>query len=251
MARRSRRTLPDSLWFPQELAERLVSLRKARKLTQQQLAVLMGRTGMNNGTISRLETGRFPSPSLRLVADYLRACRADFSDILDILKRYTAQPTAVEKEGTARVRAVAKNLPPKVATEVVKYDAHVRVDRAEQKNLPEVPAKRVMRARKTAAAALWRRKLHSHVVGVINTKKLHVGGMYPEKELQDAAVELWSGLRKARKQPEEWERMKDETASRLTGASRVPESTAREVLADVVEFFRNAAKSGGLDKLPG
>jgi len=54
----------DTFRFTAELGARLRGLRLAEGMTQQELAVLMGRQGKGNAfLISRLETGRVPFPS--------------------------------------------------------------------------------------------------------------------------------------------------------------------------------------------
>jgi transcriptional regulator with XRE-family HTH domain len=87
----------DSPWFPEKLGRRLTELRVKRRLSQRQVAELMGRAGKGSKTcVYRLEQGWFRSPSLRLVGDYLRACGAGFEDVLDVLHEYTSRPTASE-----------------------------------------------------------------------------------------------------------------------------------------------------------
>ena len=64
-------------------------------LTRQELAATVGRQGRGgHHVVSRLERGEVPNPAVGLVADYLRACGAGFSDILSVLDEYTIQPTA-------------------------------------------------------------------------------------------------------------------------------------------------------------
>jgi len=71
-----------------------MGLRLRGGMTQQELAVLMGRQGKgNHQLIGKVELGKAPYPSLGFVADYLRACKASFNDITDLLNAYTSQPT--------------------------------------------------------------------------------------------------------------------------------------------------------------
>jgi transcriptional regulator with XRE-family HTH domain len=94
----ARRYAGDSFYFPKALGDRLRELRKRAGLTQQELASLAGREFRGNqALISRLELGKYRSPALRTVADYLRACRASFRDLGDILDGYTSQPCVVEQ----------------------------------------------------------------------------------------------------------------------------------------------------------
>ena len=93
------RRAADSFWFPEKLGLRLAELRLQQGLTQGQVAELMGRAGKGSKTIvCRLERGRFLSPSLRLLGDYLRACGAGFENVMGVLDAYTALPAVVEVE---------------------------------------------------------------------------------------------------------------------------------------------------------
>ena len=73
----------DDLPMTRELGSRLRSLRKRASMTQAELAQLPG-GGLEQALVSRLEAGLHSNPTLSLVAGYLRACRATFSEIADI-----------------------------------------------------------------------------------------------------------------------------------------------------------------------
>ena len=60
---------------------RLRELRLGAGLSLVELAHLMGREQTYYSHLSRLEHGRVRYPSLVLVADFLRACRASFEDV--------------------------------------------------------------------------------------------------------------------------------------------------------------------------
>ena len=67
----------DSFVLTSELAERLRVLRLKAGLTQMELARDMGRVGKKAGNlVGRIERGDERYPSLGLVADFLRGCRA-------------------------------------------------------------------------------------------------------------------------------------------------------------------------------
>ncbi len=105
----------DRFRFRPALGERLRELRLRAGLTQQMLAVAMGsQCKGNHRVVSRLENARMANPGIGLVADYLRACRASFADLRDVLDRYTARPTAVEIETSKLVAKVRDELPPEV-----------------------------------------------------------------------------------------------------------------------------------------
>jgi len=89
--------IADTFVFPPALGARLRELRQRAGLNQAEVARLMGRTGLGAGAmLSRLERGEVAHPSFTFVVDYLRVCRADLSEIADILNPYIAQPMPVE-----------------------------------------------------------------------------------------------------------------------------------------------------------
>ncbi len=151
--------------FTPEMGRRLRELRLREGMTQQELAVLMGRQGKgNHQLIGRVELGKARYPSLGFVADYLRACKASFNDIADLLNAYTSQPTVIEQRGYKRVRSLARKLSASVAKAVEKYDHGVT--RSRQK--PEPLAKRIGNARAYARAQEAQRRLNRLVEGELS-----------------------------------------------------------------------------------
>jgi transcriptional regulator with XRE-family HTH domain len=141
-----------------EMGSRLRELRLKAGVTQQELAVLMGRHGKGNAfLVSRFESGHVPYPSFGFVADYLRACRASFADIADLLDAYTSQPTVIEQRGYKRVQSLARKLPLTVRKATVKYDLGVTTTRPK----PEPVRKRLghVRAYARSQEAQWRLEL--------------------------------------------------------------------------------------------
>ena len=143
--------------FTPEMGLRLRELRLREGMTQQELAVLMGRQGKgNHQLIGKVELGKAPYPSLGFVADYLRACKASFTDIADLLNAYTSQPTVIEQRGYKRVRSLARKLSASVAKAVENYDHGVT--RSRQK--PEPLGKRIRNAKSYAQAQEAQRQLN-------------------------------------------------------------------------------------------
>jgi transcriptional regulator with XRE-family HTH domain len=71
----------DTFVLTPELGERLRGLRLKAGLTQMELTRAMGRVGKKAGNlVGRIERGDGRYPSLGLVADSLRGCRAGFRD---------------------------------------------------------------------------------------------------------------------------------------------------------------------------
>lgn len=165
--------------FTAEMGLRLRGLRLRAGLTQQELAVLMGRQGKgNHQLIGKVELGKARYPSLGFVADYLRACRASFADIADLLNAYTLQPTVIEQRGYKRVQTLARKLSSRVAKAVEKYDHHV----TRAKTKPEPVRKRLAHARAYAEAQEAQRQLNRVVEG-----ELSAVGIRPA-----SAVAAWS-----------------------------------------------------------
>ena len=150
----------DTFRFPPELGTRLRGLRKRARLTQRELAQLMGRSGSGlRPRITRLEQGNITFPTLAFIADYLRACRASFDDIKDVLDAYTSQAPVPDREGRRRVQRFTRTLPVPVAQKVEDYDIRTAVARRFSGRKPLAPDKRELRARRLAAAWFHRNKL--------------------------------------------------------------------------------------------
>jgi transcriptional regulator with XRE-family HTH domain len=76
----------------QDLSRRLVALRQRAGMTQQEVADAMGKSRAGKRVARRLEHGSVDAASLLTVAEYLRAVRAGFRDLKDVLDRYTSLP---------------------------------------------------------------------------------------------------------------------------------------------------------------
>jgi transcriptional regulator with XRE-family HTH domain len=235
----------------EELGRKLRECRLRVGLTQQKLATAMGRQGKGSHHVAgRLERGEVENPTIGMLADYLRACRASFGDILDVLDRYTARETVIEVETRKALARVREFLPAKVDRAVERFDRGIR-RRAEEKHepLPE-PEERVKRARSFALSQIWARRVRRRVVGIIETQHLHAG---PDNEqhLQDYAVRLWSALnrtrgRRAGKRPA----MLEAAARPRKGEETVKPEHLQAVRDGLIEFFGQAEMAGQLDVAP-
>ncbi|MBN2464725.1 helix-turn-helix transcriptional regulator [candidate division WOR-3 bacterium] len=76
-------------------SRRLVELRKRAGMTQQEVADAMGKSRTGRKVVGELERGGLDGACLLTVADYLRAVRAGFGDLKEVLDRYTALPIPV------------------------------------------------------------------------------------------------------------------------------------------------------------
>ena len=90
-----------------ELSARLVALRKRAGMTQQAVADAMGKSRTGRKVVGELERRGLESACLLTVAEYLRAVRAGFADLKDVLDRYTSLPIPQP----VRKRAEAAPLP--------------------------------------------------------------------------------------------------------------------------------------------
>jgi len=215
----------------------------------------MGRTGKGRANIvSRMEKGSVPFPSLGLVADFLRGCRAGFGDILDVLDLYTNLPTLPQKVFGRALVSIAAKLPAKWQEQVTDYD--LRFDHPKTEAKPDVKStmpdrmKRLERARKMAAAArrryLYGRFLVHEVKGAGTDLSLMM-----ETMLFDHGLE-WFGIlnRTRQKRPGVRERLLAASEERFSKGSGVPEPAIRHVQDAVRKRFAEMEMKGDLDWLP-
>jgi transcriptional regulator with XRE-family HTH domain len=245
------KSLKDRFDGEKELGKRLRECRLKAGLTQQKLATAMGRQGKGSHHVAgRLERGEVPNPGVGLVADYLRACRADFSAVVDVLNRYTAKQTVVEVEIGKALAKVREFLPAKIDRAVERFDRGVR-RRAEEKHEPLLPPEeRVKRARSFALSQVWAKRVRRRVVGIIETEHLRPGAEN-ERYLQNYAVRVWSALNRSRGRRAGRRPALLEQATRLrTGEEAVKPEHLRAVRDGLIEFFRQAEMAGQLDVAP-
>ncbi|MCX6844029.1 MAG: helix-turn-helix transcriptional regulator [candidate division WOR-3 bacterium] len=235
----------------EELGKRLRECRLKAGLTQQKLATAMGRQGKGSHHVAgRLERGEVPNPGVGLLADYLRACRAGFADIQDVLDRYTAKQTVVEVETSKALAKVREFLPAKIDRAVERFDRGIR-RRAEEKHEPlPLPQERVRRARSFALSQVWARRVRRRVVDIIETEHLRPG---PDNEryLQSYAVRVWSALNRSRGRRAGKRPALLEQAARLrAGEEAVRPEHLQAVRDGLIEFFGQAEMAGQLDVAP-
>ena len=234
-----------------ELGKRLRECRLRAGLTQQKLATAMGRQGKGSHHVAgRLERGEVPNPGVGLLADYLRACRAGFVDVLDVLERYTARQTVVEVEISKALAKVREFLPAKIDRAVERFDRGIR-RRAEEKHepLPE-PKQRVKRARNYGLSQVWSRRVRRRVLDVIEAQDLPPRWVF-EEMLQNYGSEVWRVLNLTRKRHSgKREALLDEAdrhSLREGGPDPMHLAAVRDAL---LGFFRQAELAGQLDVAP-
>ena len=151
---------PQTFRFTPELGERLRELRERAGLSLVELCHVMGRRPGYQAYLGRLEAGRVPFPSLALVADFLRACRASFADLLPLMNEYTSRPPVRPTRIEERVEFELAGLPGREAHRLAKYD----LKRGEQL----MPDARVRAASRQARAARERRLLEAMMMREVN-----------------------------------------------------------------------------------
>jgi hypothetical protein len=215
----------------------------------------MGRTGKGKANIvSRMEKGSVSFPSLSLVADFLRGCRAGFKDILDILDFYTDLPTTQQKVFSRALAKVAASVPQKWQSQVEDYDRHFEHPKAAPKPGAEQPmpdrAARLVRARKMAAAAR-RRFLYGQFL------KDEVGKAGPHLSMIDKTALFNHGLEwfsilydTRRKRPATRDPRLAASEAAFAEASRLPLEVIRYVQDAVKQHFGEMEMRGDLDWLP-
>ena len=236
-----------------ELGRKLREFRVRAGLTQQELAGLMGRHGKGGHTIvGNLELARTRNPTIGLIADFLRACRAGFSELAPFLDRYTSRPTIAEQEGRAAVRQIERQLPDQAARAVENYDVKTAVRRRLDRRKPESVKERTVRAQHIADAFVRRRKLRvllgrSMTRANIGTGPDEVVG----KELSDHGFKLWGILTRTRRsRPERRQKLLDEADAWLMGQNVVPEKAVHHVRNLVVAAFTEMNESSEPDRRP-
>jgi transcriptional regulator with XRE-family HTH domain len=234
-----------------ELGKRLRECRVKAGLTQQMLATAMGRQGKGSHHVAgRLERGEVPNPGVGLLADYLRACRAGFKDIADVLDRCTVRPTVVEVETRKAVAKVRELLPARIDKAVHRYDRGIE-RRAEVKHEPQPePVERVRRARNFGLSQVWARRVRREVVSIIETKHLTPVANY-EPYLQNYAAKVWRILNRTRgKQQARRPAMLEEAIQPFLGEGGPKREHLEAVREGLLRFFREAEIAGELDTAP-
>ncbi|MGQ9708310.1 MAG: helix-turn-helix domain-containing protein [bacterium] len=112
-----------------QLGKRLRQIRKKARLSLRAVARRIGRESKSYFTLLyRLEKGKIARPSINLIADYLRACGATFSDISDILNQ-TQKPAPPPNQ---KIHLATENLPEPLKTEARQLDERLSKTRPEQ-----------------------------------------------------------------------------------------------------------------------
>jgi transcriptional regulator with XRE-family HTH domain len=245
----------DTFVLSAEMGARLRDLRLRAGLTQHGLAQAMGRTGKKAGNIvGRLERGGERYPSLGLVADFLRACRAGFGDILDILDIYTSLPTTPDKVFGRALAGVAATVLPKWQSQVTNYDWQIAHPKTAAKPVREstMPDRmnRLERARRNAAAARRRSQCGQFLLREVNRTGTKLSEI-DETVLFNHGLQWFATLYRTRKgKAEARERLLAASEEEFIKASRMPLPVVRHIQDAVRGHFADMEMRGDLDWLP-
>jgi transcriptional regulator with XRE-family HTH domain len=245
----------DTFTFTKEFGLRLRDLRLKAGLTQLELARVMGRAGRKAGNlVGRLERGEERYPSFGLVADLLRACRARFGDIADILDLYTDLPTAQSKVYDSVLAKVTSHVIPKWRTQVTAYylrfDFPSKTDKPVRERPKPDQMKRLEVAKKMTAAARRRSFYGGFLMGAVNRT-----GLTPTTTVRIAlfnhGLEWFKILRRTRKsRPEVREKLLAQCEDRFAKGSELPLPAIRRLQEDVLGHFRQMEMKGDMDWVP-
>jgi transcriptional regulator with XRE-family HTH domain len=247
MARFTGNIPKDTFEFTVEMGKRLAELRRRAGLRQSDVASIMGRKSRRGQSIvSRLETGEKPRPTMQLVADYLRACRATFADIAPVLDTYTRKPTRAEKQVQKKLAGLTQRLPKPVASATLKYDIKLAQELGPKAAQPKEAERRLARARKYAQAAVWRDRLHKHILGIISAKKWG-RGVVMESRLQDYCRRVWAVLEKTRDKPDaEREKRLAQAEAKMLAGWTFDTEPVRHLAQATIAYREDALRSGEL-----
>ena len=249
----------DRPGIQKELGLRLAELRRRAGLKQTELAQRMGLVGRRNQpAISRLETGDFDRPSINFIADFLRACRAGFGDIQDILDKYTSLVPVAEVEAREAVAKVVEHLPQEARAAVAKYEAGTaRTMSGRAGGEPERRVKvkreltreeRVGRVRRMLGRQYQKTVLEEKLLGVLK----ELGKALPVSERREACEHgrrVFSAL--VRSQGNEVRRAVRLNKARLRAEEEgIDPEVAEKMAQAATEAFNQLEKEGRIDWLP-
>jgi transcriptional regulator with XRE-family HTH domain len=245
----------DTFIFTAEIGTRLRDLRLKAGLTQLELARAMGRAGKKAGNlVGRIERGDERYPSLGVIADFLRGCRAGFKDIVVMLDVYTSLPAANERVFDAVLARVAEEVPEMWKSQVTSYDR--QLDRSTSTAKPVAGKvmpdrlKRLEWAKKTAAAARRRFLYGQYLKEAVDETGL-VPVMTVTVPMFDHGLEWFRILYRTRKaRTGVREKLLAESEAKFEHDSRFPQDAIRKLEDGVRRQFALMEMAGDLDWLP-
>jgi len=237
----------DASLLPKEVGARLRQLRLQAGLTQTEVASAMGRPGSSGKSyVCQIERGYMPGLTFNAVMDFLNACGADASAIVDVIDAYTKRPPIPEERTRKQVAEAAVGLPLLKQSRVERYDRFHKPKTGTRETQEQQSDRRVRQARGVARAIRWERRLHRAWNDVLN--ELHVGAKDPlAVHLRNYSRKVFGALRRTRRARPVW---RDKAMAKLDlwasehGLPPEPFTTMKQA---VIALFADMERRGELD----
>jgi len=243
------------------VGRRLREIRKAAGLSLRSVSRRMAPKGKGyQNVLLWLEQGRYASPSIVLIADFLRACRAKFADIADLLEEYVGRIPKSEMAARQLVAEATEAAPEGLKQEIREMDKRRAEAAGASASAPEPgkpkrvrkvlsPQERVEQARRMIARR-WRRvQLEEALYQAIRTPE--AGNLTAEHlaALCDLGRRRFQILARTRGRPRTRQKQLEKEAKRI-GGLKLPENWP-PAIGDVVDsLFAEMERTGALDRLP-
>ncbi|MCX6844243.1 MAG: helix-turn-helix domain-containing protein [candidate division WOR-3 bacterium] len=195
---------PEWLGTVRRLGLRLRELRKQAGLTQNELALRLGRTGPGGKSyVCRIERGDFPGLRLPVLMEFVYACGAGPEGIADVLYQYVRRLPPDEERVRKQVTEAAIGLPLMEQARVVWYDTFHKPKSGRRETPEQNRDRRVREAKGQARAIRWEGRLHRVWNDVLN--ELRLPGSAPLAiHLRAYAGKVFGALRRTRKTRPVW-----------------------------------------------
>jgi len=221
--------------LPPEFGRRLRALRERSGLRQTDVALLLG-GGRSQALVSQLETGWLRNPTLGLVVEFLRAVRAKFSEVADVLDEMAGLPPAGEMATRAAVERASAGFGARACRAAKRYDRKVAQRRAAAGRRPEPALKRVGRGQRLAQALAWRREVERRLWQQMTRENLGVEpGLVLCVALVNHGMALWAALRRGGSGPGDRQEQVVAQVEARTGIRRAAPKPAVEFVRSCVE----------------
>lgn len=237
------------------IGRRLREIRRAAGLSLRSVSRRMAPKGKGyQNVLLWLEQGKFANPSIALIADFLRACRAKFADIADVLEEYVARipkaEIAARELVVEAIEAAPEGLKQRELDRRRARAAEAQpAGKARRVSRQLTPAQRVEQARRMIARRFRRIRLEEALYQVISAP-----------EAKSLTAEQLAGLcRLGRKRFQILERTRGNCGRRQRQLDKEAKRVRRLGLPDewvqiaagaVDRLFEEMERSGALDRLP-
>jgi transcriptional regulator with XRE-family HTH domain len=247
MADRRKRTNQEWSETARLLGLRLKELRKRAGLTQTQVAEFLGmnRPG-GKSWVSQLEHGNLHEVSINSVVEFVRACRADIGEILDVMNGYIRRPPIAEEQVRKQIADVAAGLPLNKQARVEHYDLRHRPKTGRRETPEQQRERRVREARGQVRAIRWERRLHRVWNDLLN--ELRIGCKDPLAiQLRTFGSKVFGALRRTRKAKPVWREKAMAKLDNWGFEHGLPSEPFVRMKQAVIALFADMERKGELD----